>query len=78
MRDNSFAKIKLKNVGFVDSFNLSVSCAIISSYLLANKDFEKVGFDEEEKQQIMAYWLIQKTRHSNKILKNKGIIIEDL
>jgi tRNA (guanosine-2'-O-)-methyltransferase len=80
-RADAFLQIPM--FGFTESFNISVSAAIILYTLVRRKEFQAhVGLSESERKNILLKWLISSIREGEEMAKNflekKDIPLEKL
>jgi hypothetical protein len=74
LSDGSFI---LPMTGTTSSFNISVSVGITLAYL-RTLDMLQPNMQPEEATNLKFKWLLNELRNANSILKQKGIIIDDL
>lgn len=66
-------RFKLDMFGFAQSFNLSVTVAIVSALLRHNSWMKPCMMSSEEKQRILMTWLVKHVKNSHCILKTNGV-----
>ncbi len=71
VKQNADEFLKIPMYGFTESFNISVSAALLLQQLMLQLRKSEVNWQltEQEKEKILVEWLLKTIKHSDKVLK---------
>jgi tRNA C32,U32 (ribose-2'-O)-methylase TrmJ len=64
---------KIPMLGFVHSFNISATVAIVLAYLFKAKFLGQTNLTETEQMELLLFYLMREIQHSKEFLERHGI-----